>query len=79
MAVFLVLCCPFSHSLLELLAGPTEGSRQARQLRPNMTRILITAVLNLDTVIDAINKGEIFRFIVKPWLREELLATCGLR
>jgi response regulator RpfG family c-di-GMP phosphodiesterase len=26
-------------------------------------------------VIDAINKGEIYRFIVKPWLREELLAT----
>jgi response regulator RpfG family c-di-GMP phosphodiesterase len=48
---------------------------QARELRPNMTRILITAVLNLDTVIDAINKGEIFRFIVKPWLREEFLAT----
>jgi response regulator RpfG family c-di-GMP phosphodiesterase len=32
-------------------------------------------VLSLDTVIDAINKGEIYRFIVKPWLREELLAT----
>jgi response regulator RpfG family c-di-GMP phosphodiesterase len=53
---------------LELLA-------QARKLRPNTTRILITAVLSLDTVIDAINQGEIFRFIVKPWLREEFLAT----
>ena len=53
---------------LELLA-------QARQLQPHATRILITAVLSLDTVIDAINKGEIFRFIVKPWLREEFLAT----
>jgi len=29
----------------------------------------------LSTVIDAINKGEIYRFIVKPWLREELLVT----
>lgn len=53
---------------LELLA-------QARQLQPDATRILITAVLSLDTVIDAINKGEIYRFIVKPWLREELLVT----
>lgn len=53
---------------LELLA-------QARQLRPHMTRILITAVLSLDTVIEAINQGEIFRFIVKPWLREEFLVT----
>jgi response regulator RpfG family c-di-GMP phosphodiesterase len=53
---------------LELLA-------QARQIQPEATRILITAVLSLDTVIDAINKGEIYRFVVKPWLREELLVT----
>jgi response regulator RpfG family c-di-GMP phosphodiesterase len=53
---------------LKLLAG-------ARQIQPYATRILITAVVNLDTVIDAINQGEIFRFVVKPWLREEFLAT----
>ncbi|HXS67315.1 MAG TPA: response regulator, partial [Candidatus Polarisedimenticolia bacterium] len=48
---------------------------QAREIQPYATRILVTAVLDLDTVIDAINKGEIYRFVVKPWLREELLAT----
>lgn len=48
---------------------------EARQVQPYATRILVTAVLDLDTVIDAINKGEIYRFIVKPWLREEFLAT----
>lgn len=53
---------------LELLA-------LARQVQPYATRILMTGVLNLDTVVDAINKGEIFRFIIKPWLREEFLAT----
>jgi response regulator RpfG family c-di-GMP phosphodiesterase len=53
---------------LELLA-------HARRMQPNATRILITAVLQLDTVIEAINRGEIFRFVVKPWLREEFLAT----
>jgi response regulator RpfG family c-di-GMP phosphodiesterase len=53
---------------LELLA-------EARRLQPNATRILMTGVLNLDTVIEAINQGEIYRFIVKPWLREEFLAT----
>lgn len=47
----------------------------AKELQPDATRILITAVLSLDTVIDAINRGEIYRFIVKPWLREELLVT----
>lgn len=48
---------------------------QAQQIQPDATRILITGVLSLDTVIDAINKGEIYRFIVKPWLHEELLVT----
>ncbi len=48
---------------------------QVKQMQPDATRILITAVLNLSTVIEAINQGEIYRFIVKPWLREELLVT----
>jgi response regulator RpfG family c-di-GMP phosphodiesterase len=52
-----------------------EFLAQAKELQPNATRILITAVLSLGTVIDAINKGEVYRFIVKPWLREELLVT----
>jgi response regulator RpfG family c-di-GMP phosphodiesterase len=48
---------------------------KARELRPSTSRMLITGVLSLDTLIDAINRGEIFRFIAKPWLRAELLAT----
>ena len=59
---------------MPMLTG-LEFLAQVKQLQPDTTRILITAVLNLATVIDAINKGEIYRFIVKPWLREELLAT----
>src|SRR6266516_5018595 len=59
---------------MPLLTG-LEFLGQVRQLQPDATRILITAVLNLSTVIDAINQGEIYRFIVKPWLREELLVT----
>ena len=52
-----------------------EFLAQAKELQPHATRILITAVLSLATVIDSINKGEVYRFIVKPWLREELLVT----
>jgi response regulator RpfG family c-di-GMP phosphodiesterase len=48
---------------------------ESRQLLPHASRILITAVLSLPTIIEAINRGEIFRFIAKPWLREELLVT----
>jgi response regulator RpfG family c-di-GMP phosphodiesterase len=48
---------------------------ESRRIRPPASRILVTAVLALPTIVDAINKGEIFRFVAKPWLREELIAT----
>jgi response regulator RpfG family c-di-GMP phosphodiesterase len=48
---------------------------ESRRLRPQASRILVTAVLALPTIVDAINRGEIFRFVAKPWLREELVAT----
>lgn len=59
---------------MPMLTG-LEFLGQVKQMQPDASRILITAVLNLATVIDAINKGEIYRFIVKPWLREELIVT----
>ncbi len=48
---------------------------ECRQLQPHATRVLITAALSLPTLVDAMNKGEIYRFLAKPWLREELIAT----
>jgi response regulator RpfG family c-di-GMP phosphodiesterase len=63
-----------SDQQMPLISG-LEFLTQVREVQPNATRILITAVLSLSTVIDAINKGEIYRFVVKPWLREELLVT----
>src|ERR1017187_9178869 len=63
-----------SDQQMPLISG-LEFLTKVREMQPNATRILITAVLSLSTVIDAINKGEIYRFVVKPWLREELLAT----
>jgi response regulator RpfG family c-di-GMP phosphodiesterase len=52
-----------------------EFLAQAARIQPQATRMLITGVMEVGTVIEAINKGEIFRFIVKPWLREEFLAA----
>ncbi len=63
-----------SDQLMPELSG-LELLGKARLIQPYATRILATAVLNLDTVIAAINKGEIFRFIIKPWLHEEFIAT----
>lgn len=52
-----------------------EFLSQVKLEQPDATRLLITAFPSLKTVTDAINKGEIYRFILKPWIREELLAT----
>ncbi len=48
---------------------------ECQRLQPKATRVLITAALSLPTLVEAINKGEIYRFLAKPWLREELIAT----
>lgn len=52
-----------------------EFFEEVKRIQPNASRILITGVLTLNTLVDAVNKGEIYRFIAKPWIREELIAT----
>lgn len=44
-------------------------------LSPATERILMTAHATVDTAIAAINRGEIFRFIVKPWDNDGLLGA----
>ena len=48
---------------------------QVKDIQPDATRILMTGVLELEIIINAINNGEIFRFVSKPWQPEELLVT----
>lgn len=48
---------------------------KSKEYQPDASRILLTAVITLKTIIDAVNMGEIYRFIAKPWVREELLIT----
>jgi response regulator RpfG family c-di-GMP phosphodiesterase len=52
-----------------------EFFRQVRSLQPDASRVLLTGVVDMNTIIEAINQGEVYRFLVKPWLRDELLAT----
>gem|GEM_PF-1346625 len=48
---------------------------KARQLRPETVRILLTGMRSLETAIDGINQGEIFRFINKPFSEKVLHAA----
>jgi response regulator RpfG family c-di-GMP phosphodiesterase len=52
-----------------------EFLAQARTLQPHTVRILITAANDFSAAVDAINNGEIFRILSKPWNRSELLGT----
>jgi response regulator RpfG family c-di-GMP phosphodiesterase len=77
-AIHLVHEMPFSVVLSDQQMPGLSGLEflaMVKEVQPNATRILITAVLSLNTVIEAINRGEVYRFIVKPWLREELLMS----
>ncbi len=52
-----------------------ELLEKAKQLRPSMTRILLTGYTEVESVIGAINRGSIYRYIAKPWDPEELKIT----
>src|SRR5438105_5187122 len=52
-----------------------EFLAQAKSLQPETIRILLTAAHDFSAAVDAINNGEIFRILAKPWNRVELLGT----
>ena len=52
-----------------------EFLTRAREIQPAATRLLITGILSTGTLVEAINHGEIYRFLSKPWTRAELLVS----
>ncbi len=54
-----------------------ELAAAARRLRPGLCVILLTAFTDPRDIIDAINKGEVYRYLTKPWeyvdLRQSIL------
>jgi response regulator RpfG family c-di-GMP phosphodiesterase len=52
-----------------------EFLARAKAIQPDSIRILITAAHDFSAAVDAVNNGEIFRILSKPWNRTELLGT----
>jgi light-regulated signal transduction histidine kinase (bacteriophytochrome) len=46
-----------------------------RKLHPKPVRMLITGYTDVESVIDAVNRGNIFRYIKKPWVEHEIKAA----
>ncbi len=49
--------------------------KQARDRVPNAVRILCTAAEDFRVALQAVNAGEVYRIISKPWHQQELIAT----
>ncbi|MBN2499091.1 MAG: response regulator [Deltaproteobacteria bacterium] len=48
---------------------------QAKKTNPAMVRIILTGYTEPKDLIDAINRGEVYRYITKPWELNDLLLT----
>jgi response regulator RpfG family c-di-GMP phosphodiesterase len=48
---------------------------QVKQLLPDSVRVILSGFADAQVIVDAINKGEVFRFHPKPWDDQELLIT----
>jgi two-component system probable response regulator PhcQ len=53
---------------------------RARQFRPRVLRILVTAYTDMDAAIQAVNSGAIYKYVSKPWdpVQLELTLKHGL-
>lgn len=63
-----------SDQRMPIMSG-TELLRQAREIAPDTIRILLTGYADADSAMEAVNEGEIFRYINKPWGPKELRDT----
>ena len=52
-----------------------EFLRRLREEFPDVVRLLVTGYADIRAVIDAINQGNVYRYITKPWEPEELQAV----
>lgn len=52
-----------------------EFFEEIRSTHPLPMRILLTGYTDIDAVIDSINRGNIFRFVKKPWMEAEIVSA----
>ena len=55
-----------------------ELLRQARAIRPDMIRIMLTGHADVNAVISAVKSGAVYKFILKPWNDDDLRVTVAL-
>lgn len=61
----------FSDQRMPVTTG-VEFFNAIRQVFPDPVRILITGYTDVNDIIEAINRGHIYRYITKPWSEQEI-------
>jgi len=52
-----------------------EFFSEIKETHPEPIRILLTGYSDLQAVVDAINKGEVYRYLTKPWNADDIKAV----
>ena len=63
-----------------MMPGMTGGEllRQARNIRPDTMRIMLTGHADVNAVVGAVKTGAVYKFILKPWNDDDLRITVAL-
>src|SRR5687768_2446694 len=54
-----------------------ELIKQATEFRPHMVRIILTGYTDVTSLVEAINCGQVYKYVTKPWGNDELRLTVG--
>lgn len=52
-----------------------ELLEKIKNISPHTTRILLTGYTEIESIIDAINRGHVYRYVAKPWDPDDLKQT----
>ncbi len=63
-----------SDQRMPVMSG-IEFLQKVKELYPQTIRIILSGYAEIDTVVEAINKGEVYRFLTKPWQDDDLKIT----
>lgn len=66
-----------SDQLMPNMSG-LDFLKEVRALHPDVVRIMLTGHAEVATAVEAINEGEIYRFLTKPWDDAELKVALHL-
>jgi two-component system response regulator HupR/HoxA len=59
---------------MPIMSG-VEFLERAMAVRPEANRIILTGYTDVDSIVQAINTGRVFRYVTKPWDSDELRLT----